>query len=122
MSISLFRFPPGSFVKHEGLELYGANPDATSANNRGPKRKSSVTRETEPSLLRDDHIVLLAIDALLALHAAVKRYFAHRRTRRILSTLDERQLRDIGLTRTEALCMSDNRRQASDKSRQHQSR
>jgi hypothetical protein len=122
MSISLFRFPPGSFVKHEGVEPYGANPDATRADNRGPKRKTSAAPETEPSLLRDDHIVLLAIDALLALHAAVKRYFAHRRTRQILSALDERQLRDIGLTRSEALCTSDNWRQAGDESRQHQSR
>jgi uncharacterized protein YjiS (DUF1127 family) len=49
--------------------------------------------------LRDDHIVLLAIDALLALHASLKRWRKRRRTLRALADLDERQLRDIGVTR-----------------------
>jgi uncharacterized protein YjiS (DUF1127 family) len=53
--------------------------------------------------LRDDHIVLLAIDGLLALHTAFKKWRNRRRTLRALADLDERQLRDIGLTRDEAL-------------------
>jgi hypothetical protein len=61
-----------------------------------------VSCETEAALLREDHIVLLAIDGVLALHAALKRYLLRRRTRRILATLDDRQLKDIGLTRGNA--------------------
>jgi uncharacterized protein YjiS (DUF1127 family) len=54
-------------------------------------------------LLRDDHIVLLAIDAFLALRASFKKWRNHRRTVQALAELDERQLRDIGFTRGEAL-------------------
>lgn len=61
-----------------------------------PLKASSV-------LLRDDHIVLLAIDAFLALHTSFKKWRTRRRTLRALADLDERQLRDIGLTRDEAL-------------------
>jgi uncharacterized protein YjiS (DUF1127 family) len=55
-----------------------------------------------PSPLREDHIVLMAIDAVLALHQAVKRYFEHHRTRRALAKLDDHLLRDIGVTRSQA--------------------
>jgi len=41
----------------------------------------------------------LTIDRLLALHAAFKRWRKRRKTLRVLADLDERQLRDIGLTR-----------------------
>ena len=54
-------------------------------------------------MLRDDHIVLLAIDALRALHGSFKQWLNRRRTLRALADLDERQLRDIGLARDEAL-------------------
>jgi hypothetical protein len=59
--------------------------------------------KTSSVLLRDDHIVLLAIGAFLALHASFKKWRTRRRTRRALADLDERQLRDIGLTHDEAL-------------------
>jgi len=94
--MSMLRFTSRGFAGHEGLELYGADPSATGTENRH--------KISGPVLLRDDHIVLLAIDGLLTLHAAAKRYFAGRRTRRILSALDDRQLRDIGLTRDEISC------------------
>ena len=74
MSI-LFRNPPGPFTTYENLE-------------RPP---------TDP--LRDDHLVLLTINRLLALHAAFKRWRKRRKTLRALADLDDRQLRDIGLTR-----------------------
>lgn len=61
-----------------------------------PLKASSV-------LLRDDHIVLLAIDAFLALRTSFKKWRTRRRTLRALADLDERQLRDIGLTHDEAL-------------------
>ena len=61
-----------------------------------PRKASSV-------LLRDDHIVLLAIDAFLALHTSFKKWRSRRRTRWALADLGESQLRDIGLTRDEAL-------------------
>jgi len=49
--------------------------------------------------LRDNHLVLLTINRLLALRAAFKRWRKRRKTVRALADLDERQLRDIGLTR-----------------------
>jgi uncharacterized protein YjiS (DUF1127 family) len=58
-------------------------------------------RKADPVLLRDDHLVLLLIDGLLAVHAAVRRWFKRRRTRQILAALDAHQLRDIGLTRAD---------------------
>lgn len=71
----------------------------------------------KPQLLRDDHVIILAIDALLAAHAAGKRWLQRRRTRRALAELDDRQLRDIGVTRTEALCESSRWWPGRDKSR-----
>ena len=74
MSI-LFKHPPGTFTEYENPKSPAANP------------------------LRDDHLVLLTIDRLLTLHAAFKRWRKRRKTLRALADLDERQLRDIGLTR-----------------------
>ena len=100
MSITMFRLPPSGFVKHDDVKLTGTSPDT-----RKPgKQRATGKDHSEPTLLRDDHIVLLAIDGLLALHAAVKRYVMRRRTRKILLALDDRQLRDIGLTRDEVSC------------------
>jgi uncharacterized protein YjiS (DUF1127 family) len=58
-------------------------------------------RQAEQVLLRDDHIVLLAVDRLLAAQAAVRRWFTRWRTRQLLAALDREQLRDIGITRTD---------------------
>ena len=71
----LFENPPRTFTEYENSKSSAANP------------------------LRDDHLVLLTINRLLALHAAFKRWRKHRKTLRALADLDERQLRDIGLTR-----------------------
>lgn len=80
----MFKIPPATFVRHEDFALDTMQP-----------------KRCAPAPLREDHIVLLAIDALLSLRAAVKRTIARRRTRRILAELDDRQLRDIGITRSE---------------------
>lgn len=65
------------------------------------KRKTPYQAPSSP--LRDDHLVLLAIDAALAAHTAVKRWLERRRTRRALAALDDRLLCDIGVTRPQAL-------------------
>ena len=59
--------------------------------------------QTGPVLLRDDHILLLLMDAGLAVYSTVRRWWERRRTRRALADLDEHQLRDIAVTRDEAL-------------------
>jgi uncharacterized protein YjiS (DUF1127 family) len=79
----------------------GKGADAKEAKKQRPKLKVSAPGEIGPAVLRDDHIVLLAIDGVLTLHAAIKSYLMRRRTRKILAALDDRQLRDIGLTRDE---------------------
>jgi uncharacterized protein YjiS (DUF1127 family) len=66
---------PGAFVEYENLKRPVANT------------------------LRDDHLVLLTIDRLVTLHAAFNRWRKRRKTLRALADLDDRQLRDIGLTR-----------------------
>jgi uncharacterized protein YjiS (DUF1127 family) len=53
-------------------------------------------------VLREDHIALAAIDALLALQGSFKNWRNRRRTLRALADLDDRQLRDIGLTRDDS--------------------
>ena len=109
MSIVPFRLPPDTFVKHDAVKLAAAEGIANREDGVVPELKlkqnckRSAARETRPNLLRDDHIVLLAIDALLALHASFKKWRSRRRTLRALADLDERQLHDIGLTRDEGL-------------------
>jgi hypothetical protein len=100
MSFTMFRLPPSSFVKHDDVKIAGTTLDCRKARKQKANRKDF--RDTEAALLREDHIVLLAIDGLLVMHAAIKRYLMRRRTRRILATLDDRQLKDIGLTRDDA--------------------
>ncbi len=100
MSFTMFRLPPSSFVKHDDVKIAGTTLDWRKARKQKANRKDF--RDTEAALLREDHIVLLAIDGLLVMHAAIKRYLMRRRTWRILATLDDRQLKDIGLTRDDA--------------------
>jgi len=87
------RIVPGVFLHYHGLTLP----------RRAVDRKQHVDcgRQESSVRLRDDHIVLLTIDALLALHGAFKKWRNRRRTLRALADLDERQLRDIGLVRDE---------------------
>lgn len=95
----LFR-PPHAFAKHDDFEINGTGstnkvtrePAHEHRDNPGNCRTSSV-------LLRDDHLILFVIDLVLALHARWKRWRKHRQTLRALADLDERQLRDIGVTR-----------------------
>ena len=72
---TLFKNSPGTFAEYE--------------NRNSPA----------PDILRGDHLVVVTIDRLLALQAAFKRWRKRRKTLRALADLDDRQLRDIGLTR-----------------------
>ena len=100
---TLFRCPPNTSVKHEHVKLPEGSTIATCIDGAGQrlgrKRSGTAAHDASPVLLRDDHIVLLAIDGLLALHAAFKKWRQRRTTLRAIADLDERQLRDIGLTR-----------------------
>ena len=58
-------------------------------------------RSKEPAPLRNSHVVLYAVDALVTLHASFTKWRNHRITLRALADLNEDQLRDIGLTRDE---------------------
>jgi uncharacterized protein YjiS (DUF1127 family) len=102
-----FRHPPKTFVKHDALKLFEANSIATGVEHTEPRLKKNcnnpVVRKSSPGLLREGHIVFLAVDVLVALHASFRKWRNHRRTLRALADLDEHQLRDIGLTRGEAL-------------------
>lgn len=93
-----FRSPPHTFIgygDHKLLEVTFCIDRAA------PKRNDDkfVGCTNSPASLRNDHVVLLAIDALVALRAWFKKWRDHRRTLRALGDLDEHQLRDIGLTR-----------------------
>jgi hypothetical protein len=90
-----FRLPLGNFIRHDDQKLFDAN--IIGAERAAPKPASKRL----PPPLRDSHIVLLAVDVLVALHASLRKWRDHRRTLRALADLDEHQLRDIGLTREE---------------------
>src|SRR5262249_60447504 len=89
-------------VKHDEVKLFGAN--TIDDGHAAPKKTNnkSVVGNTPQALLRDGHLVLLAVDGLGALQASFKKWRNHRRTLRPLADLDQHQLRDIGLTREEA--------------------
>src|SRR5262249_30668787 len=93
-----FKSSPHTFVKHGEVKLFGAN--TIGVGHAAPKRTNNKSVVTP---LRDGHLVLLAVDGLVALQASFKKWRNHRRTLRALADLDERQLRDIGLTREIAL-------------------
>ena len=59
--------------------------------------------KADSGLLREDHILLLLMDVGLAGHAAVKRWWERWRTRQVLAKLNDQQLRDIGVTRAQAM-------------------
>jgi uncharacterized protein YjiS (DUF1127 family) len=96
---TLFRCPPSALIKHGDLRLPVANNITPSVDGTGQKlgRKcnSPAINDASSVLLRDDHIVLLAIYALLALHAALKKLRNHRRALRVLAELDETQLSNL---------------------------
>jgi len=98
-----FKSSPHTFVKHGEVKLFGAN--TIGVGHAAPKRTNnkSVVGNTPQAPLRDGHLVLLAVDGLVALQASFKKWRNHRRTLRALADLDEHQLRDIGLTRETAL-------------------
>jgi uncharacterized protein YjiS (DUF1127 family) len=96
---TLFRCPPSAFVKHDDLKLSVANNVTTGVEGAGQKLEqkcnSPAITDASSVLLRDDHIVLLTIDALLALRASFKKWRNHRRTLRALAELDETQLSNL---------------------------
>jgi len=79
-------------VRREQMPLLFKDPPGPSADYESLKSLPSNT-------LRDDHLVVLTIDRLLALHAVFNRWRKRRKTLHALAELDDRQLRDIGLTR-----------------------
>jgi hypothetical protein len=97
------RTVPIVFLHYHGLTLPERTADRTQLEGGQAelqqKRDGSCQHQASFVLLSDDHVVLLAIDALLALHASFKKWRSLRRTLLALGDLDERQLRDIGLTR-----------------------
>jgi len=82
---------PSNFVRRDDIKL--GLGDAVE--HVEPKRSK------EPVPLRNSHIVLYAVDALVTLHASFTKWRNHRITLRALVDLNEDQLRDIGLTRDE---------------------
>jgi uncharacterized protein YjiS (DUF1127 family) len=98
-----FRTLPSVFLHYHGLTLPERAVDRTQLEGcqQRPQQKRDGSYQQQASfvLLRDDHIVLLAIDALLALYASFNKWRNRRRTLTALADLDDHQLRDIGLTR-----------------------
>jgi uncharacterized protein YjiS (DUF1127 family) len=102
-----FRDAPRVFVRYHDFK-FPHPTDRTrlkcEAQKHAQNREGPFGHRAPSVLLRDDHIVLAAIDALLALHASFKNWRNSRRTLRALADLDDRQLRDIGLTRDDSDC------------------
>ena len=98
-----FRSTPSLFVQYHDLKLPQRTVDGRQVEGAGQgsqqNRDGSPHNQASSVLLRNDHIILLAIDALLALHASFKKWRNRRRTLRVLADLDDRRLRDIGPTR-----------------------
>ena len=91
---------PHNFVRHDDIRLRSGG----AVEHVEPKRKRNCDGSPfrkEPAPLRNSHIVLYAVDALVALYALFKKWRNRRLTLRALADLNEHQLRDIGLTRDE---------------------
>ncbi len=67
---------------------------------RNDKKVTDLER-LKAELARSDHVLFLVVDAIVAVHAAFRRWRGRRRTRRALAELNDQQLRDIGLEREE---------------------
>jgi len=96
------RTVPSVFLPYHGLTLRERAADRTQLEGRQQKiqqRRDGSCQHQASFVLRDDHVVLRAIDALLALYASFKKWRNRRRTLLALGDLDDRQLHDIGLTR-----------------------
>jgi uncharacterized protein YjiS (DUF1127 family) len=59
----------------------------------------SCASKTDPCPSRDGRFLAFITDAAAALRDAARRWLRRRQTRELLTALDDRQLRDIGLTR-----------------------
>jgi uncharacterized protein YjiS (DUF1127 family) len=94
---TLFKSPPSTFTQYEVEDFRLAEGNAFPLPADAGRQK--LAQDCTPNVLRDDHIVLVAIDRLLALYAALQKWRQHKKTMRALAELDERQLRDIGVTR-----------------------
>jgi uncharacterized protein YjiS (DUF1127 family) len=79
---------PLNFARRDDIEFWS-------------KRATQDAEAREPASLRDSHIVLYAVEALVTLHASFKKWRNRRLTLRALADLNEHQLRDIGLARDE---------------------
>ena len=89
----LFKLPH-NFVRHDRSEV----DNRTVTTNALYELESVAGSNNRSAALRDDHIILAVIDGLFYLRASFKGWRNRRRTLRALADLDERQLRDIGLT------------------------
>jgi len=108
---TLFKYPPRSFIKHKGFKFADTQRAVRTGDTARTTPAQSDTRAVDPRiaafLLKDDHLALMAIDGLLALYAKFKAKFqtwrSRRRTLKALAGLNDRQLRDIGLSRGDML-------------------
>jgi uncharacterized protein YjiS (DUF1127 family) len=95
-----FRTVPSVFLYYHGSAFPQRGTQKASVGHDSQKLQQKPCQdEASSALLRDDHIVLLAIDALLALHASFRKWRNRGKTFRALAELNDRQLRDIGLVR-----------------------
>jgi len=96
MPTKSLRFSPDQFIGQDEVDFHEAKNTTAGESERKQNCNNSI--DAKSISLRDDHIVLLAIDCLLALHVRFENW-RRRRTLRALAQLDEHQLRDVGLTR-----------------------
>ena len=105
MPTKSFRFSPDALIGQDQVAFHEAKNTTTGEPERR-KQNCNHSIDARNFSLRDDHIVLLAIDCILALHARFENWRRRRRTLRALAQLDEHQLRDIGLNRSKPIAKS----------------